>query len=48
MGKGSGRHLGRLGLAGARVSAGAGLATSSAGTAGAAASGSPVTIVMIT
>ena len=48
MRKGSGRHLGRLGLAGLALSAGAGLATVSVGTVGAATSGSPVTIVMIT
>jgi ABC-type branched-subunit amino acid transport system substrate-binding protein len=47
MRQGWGRHLGRLGLASLALTAGAGFASLAGGTAGAAASGSPLTIVMI-
>jgi ABC-type branched-subunit amino acid transport system substrate-binding protein len=48
MRRSSGRQLGRLGLATLALTAGAGFATLAGGVAGAAASGSPLTIVMIT
>ena len=48
MGIASGRHKGRLGLAALAFTAGVGVTSLAAGSAGAAASGSPITIVMIT